>query len=321
MDEPVADPTALPIYLLSKLSKKYVTVILEGEGSDETLAGYEHYKIMRIANSYLPYTPMFIKRNIMPSMMKFIPKEILDKFFSYSSALGEEGEKRMYELLLKHQDHAESYMILNSIFSEKEKSEMYINLPAKKLKNGIEVVRPYFPDNSNNFNILLNQMLNCDINTFLKHLLLKTDKTTMASSIEARVPFLDKELVEFSAQLPPKLKLNGSIDKYILRKSMNKKIPDFILKRKKQRFFVPIHIWFKNAFKENFINMFTDATFKKRGLLDYKYINKIISNFDKSKLYYGRQVWSLLNLELWFRIFLDQDDISKPNLKIENLVD
>ena len=141
---------------------------------------------------------------------------------------------------------------------------------------------------------------------------MKVDKMTMAHSIEARVPFLDHVLAEFSATLPQKLKLYGINDKVILRKAMSELLPPSILKRNKQRFFVPIHKWLGNESRELALDILDNNSIKRRGYFNYGPIRRMFEKFDGSKLYYSRQLWSLLSFEIWYRTFLDREDISRP---------
>lgn len=146
------------------------------------------------------------------------------------------------------------------------------------------------------------------------NLLMKVDKMTMAYSIEARAPLLDQKLVEFSAMIPPNLKLRGMTDKYILRKVMKELVPRTIVNRKKQRFFVPIDTWFERDLGGIAKQIFSEESHKR--IFNNKYIQKITHNYHKSKLYYSRQLWSLLTFVLWHKIFIESDKIKThaPNI-------
>lgn len=302
MDEPIADPAALPVYLLSKMAKKYVTVVLVGEGADECLAGYEQYKIMLLANK-MKKIPVFIRSKIIPKLMEITPNIAFNKIFKYSSMLGDEGKKRAINFISSFGTVYEDYCEINFIFTEDEKEELYGN--CNKFENSSRIFKPHFYGKNN----LLNEMLLADNKTFLLHLLTKADKMTMAFGVEGRVPYLDNELVRFCSTLPQNLKLRGNIDKYILRKAAKKFVPEFVTKRKKRRFFVPIHHWLENIIKEDVENIFSRENIENRGYFDYHYIDKLLRNYEKSKLYYGRQLWNLLTLELWCRVFIDNEKI------------
>jgi len=319
MDEPNADPAAIPIYLLSELTKKYATVVLVGEGGDEIFAGYQQYKFMSLGKQYKPFFSGILGKRFTPWFIKKIPYSFLDKFFEYSSALGEEGINRATQFISKLDDEPEAYLKIISIFTDEEKEDLYSNKLIKSTKPipSDKIVKLYF---SNKNLSLLSKMQLTDINTWLTHLLMKEDKMTMAKSIEGRVPFLDHKFVEFCATIPPNLKLRGMKDKYILRKTMSRLIPKTIMKRKKHQFFVPIDTWFKGELGDIFGQVFSKPEVKKTKYFKYDYIKRIINHYKKSKLYYSRQVWTLLIFEIWRKIFIEGDPC-KPRLSLKKIID
>ncbi len=306
MDEPIADPTALPVYLLSKMAKKYVTVVLVGEGADECIGGYEQYKIMMVAKR-LRFIPKPLRLHTFQKIFKIFPDGTLDKLFRYTSSLGEEGKKRSIDFVSHYNGSHDDYSKINFIFTEEEKNNLYKN-PELVLKNSSRILKPFF--NVKTKSSLLNKMLTADKNTFLLHLLTKADKMTMAWGVEGRVPFLDHKLVELCSEMPDKMKVRGKTDKYVLRKAARRVVPDFVYKQKKTRFFVPVHHWFETTLKEDIEKIFSKREVEKRGYFRYEYIKKLLNNYEKSRLYYGRQLWNLLTFELWHRIFIDNERIS-----------
>jgi asparagine synthase (glutamine-hydrolysing) len=311
MDEPIADPTSLPVYLLSQMAKKYVTVVLVGEGADECLAGYEQYKIMKMSQK-LSCLPGFLKRNAFPRLVKKTPRVILDGFFKYASSLGEEGVKRSVDFISSFGDYHEDYGKINFIFTEEEKARLYGK--PHNLKKSSRIFKEYFTDRKN----LLNDMLMADLKTFLLHLLTKADKMAMAHGVEGRVPYLDHRIVEFSSSIPENMKLRGKNDKYILRKFSSSLLPKAIAMRKKSRFFVPIHHWFEGDLKCEMENLFSRENVRNRGYFDHGYIENLMKKYDRSRLYYGRQLWNLMVLEIWCKTFMDKERIpsSPKNLTI-----
>ncbi len=282
MDEPIGDPTAVPSYYLSTMAKRYVTVVLSGEGADELLGGYEQYKIMLLANK-IPS----LARKIIPTFLNMVPTKLLDYSFKYSSSLGAEGKKRFADFIYNFGVPYKDYYKLIAVFTEDEKKGLF-----SKEFNFISsdaVLEPYLKT------LDLNNMLLADIKTFLLQLLAKTDKMSMANSVEARVPFLNPKLAEYAFSLPPEAKIKGFKDKYILRKTMSKKLPSFITNRKKQRFFVPVHLWIEQMLDSN---IFENKLFKN------DYIKRIINGYKTSKLYYGRQLWNLLIFNMWYKTYV-----------------
>ena len=319
MDEPNADPAAIPIYLLSELTKKYATVVLVGEGGDEMFAGYQQYKFMLIGKQYEPIFSGVFGKRFVPWLIRKVPYTFLDKFFEYTSALGEEGINRAIKFISTLNDEPEAYLKIISIFTDEEKEDLYSDklMNSTKLTPPDRIIKPYL--SCRNFP-LLSRMQLTDIKTWLTHLLMKEDKMTMAKSIEGRVPFLDHQFVEFCNTIPPNLKLRGMKDKYILRKTMSRLIPRTIMKRKKHQFFVPIDTWFEGELGEIFNQVFSESEVKKRKYLKYDYIKRIIKHHKRSKLYYSRQIWTLLIFEFWRKIFIEGNP-RKPRLSLNEIID
>ncbi len=301
-DEPMSDPTCIPTYLLSEQTKKKCTVVLTGEGADETLAGYFQYKMMNLYNSYLKRIPLPVRKHIIFSSVNAVSPYLLNKVFKYTSELGHEGKKRFYNYLASN-NPAEAYLSMVSIFDEQEKNQ---SLTQKK-GNTIEMAKPYFSSKS-----MLNNCLFFETKTLLPdNLLMKVDKMTMAFGVEARVPFLDYRLVEFCSSLPTSLKLKGMTEKYLLRKAMKGLIPEAARQRKKERFFVPINSWFQGELMGITKQLLDDNALKQQKIFNPDYIHKVFAGFKSSPLFYSRQLWSLLNFQLWYRQFIESDDVRK----------
>jgi asparagine synthase (glutamine-hydrolysing) len=153
-------------------------------------------------------------------------------------------------------------------------------------------------------------MLYIDTKTWLPDdLLIKADKITMANSLELRVPLLDHRLLEFAASLPPHYKLNGFSLKYIWKKALSKRVPDRILKRKKAGFPVPYEFWLRNNFKDQIRDILTDRKTIERGYFQRAAVEKLINANTKSGSY-SKEVFSLVALELWHRMFLDGESVT-----------
>lgn len=285
LDEPVGDPTSIPNNILAENASKKVKVLLNGEGADELFAGYEQYKVFE----KIP------KINIdLPSINDPLSLRV-------SSFLKEKNLEKKY---------LESYGV--SVFSSQELDKL------SKLKE--PKCGGYFRKNRGT----LNNMLYRDIKTFLPdNMLLKFDRTTMASSVEGRVPFCSYKLAEFSAGLPEKFKLNGFNEKYILKYAMKEKLPKEITKRRKQRFFVPTDLWIEKKSKElvDYISSEKELikTYFNKDYLgklinrEYKVSNFIFSGNKLTKLYYSRQIWTIMNFMIWHDLFIEG---KKPGFKI-----
>ena len=161
----------------------------------------------------------------------------------------------------------------------------------------------------NGTSTLLDRLLFADIKTYLVELLMKQDQMSMATSIESRVPFLDHKLVEFAATLPDQWKLNGWTTKRILRESMKGLLPDSILNRPKMGFPVPFAGWTRGAWNDVARDVLLDRRSRERGLIDPEAVDGLLADHAAGRTEGGDRVWSLLNLELWHRTFIDQEGI------------
>jgi len=169
---------------------------------------------------------------------------------------------------------------------------------------------------------LLNRMLYYDTKSWLPNYpLFINDRMTMANSIEGRVPFLDHNLVEYVNTLNPKLKLNGKTNKFILRQAMKKTLPARIANVKKHAFFMPLDKWYKEELKDLAESLFTPKNVKDREYFNHNHLKKIWDNYNHSKLIYGKQLFTLINFELWHRMFIDTQKISLNNkIKLSSLL-
>jgi len=323
LDMPHGDPVIIPQFKLSQLAAKKVKVVLSGEGSDEIFGGYVQYKTMLQARKarFLPF-----KSNVAENLsIKF-----LDQFYDYPSSIGEKGKEKLLEFVRTIDDKEKAYYELTSILSGKDRQFLFSDQwkekeeIKEKQEHGAGQLLSY-PSNSQRFfeeerKPLLNQLLASDIQRWLPNYVLHiNDRMTMANSIEGRVPFLDHRLVEFSTRLPAHLKLQGNTTKAVLREAMRGILPN--VEERKQPFFMPLDKWYKEELFGLAEQLFTPNTVKERGLFNYNYLKKIWENYEKSKLIYGKQLFTLINFELWQRMFIDSASVSRTgNIDLKKLL-
>jgi asparagine synthase (glutamine-hydrolysing) len=274
-DGPISFASSVPLYFVSKLTKKKAKVVLTGEGSDELFAGYKRYYLIKRAielNRLIGKVPFsrfiskFSENNLAdPRYIKIIDLAVNGINYDFLTGIN--------ALIGKERD-----LLLKSNGNELFKSE----------------VEKIFNEKKTN---LINQLLYLDFKTYLVELLMKQDKMSMAASIESRVPFLDNKVIDFANKLPERSKLNGRIGKYILRESVKSILPESVIKRKKIGFSVPLNNWFKkdlNGYlKDELNNKLINRFF------DTKYINKLIDKQKKSNC--SLQLWALLNFNIWYK--------------------
>jgi len=281
LDEPLADASCIPLFLMSELTNKYVKVILSGEGSDEIFAGYDKYKPLYYGGKF----------GIIAHMAKAIPKIF--------------GNRRTLNIASSLGNRAENYLELVSVFNSTEKKRL---LGSQMQAEGFDI-SPFFDGNKDH----LWQLLYLDLKTWLpEDLLLKNDKMTMAHSLEARLPFLDHHLVEYAMSIPSSYKLHYLKEKYIYRKAIKGMIPQKILRRKKQGFSVPIKDWATGGLRQILLNLSDE-----NECLDKKYCKKI-AGYSLNSIYEKRQFWSVLSFLMWHKIFIQDSGLKTPDLKLKN---
>ena len=296
-DEPIAHPSSVPLYFVSELASKHVKVVLTGEGSDELLAGYGKYPralvnwraasayravpdALRgwIASSLVPQLPGRLARYAKRSFLT-VPRTPEAMFFDNFAAIGL---------------HRQSLLLSAPIAAGATPERAY------------GPSRMYF-DRPNGHSTMLDRLLYADLKTYLVELLMKQDQMSMAASIESRVPFLDHPLVEFAAALPPRMKLRGFTTKWILRYAVRTILPESILTRKKMGFPVPFALWMKGPWQSVARDVLLDRRTRERGIIEPHGVEQLIASHAAGVQEGGDAIWSLLNLELWYRTFIDGD--------------
>jgi asparagine synthase (glutamine-hydrolysing) len=296
-DEPIAHPSSVPLYFVSKLAREHVTVVLTGEGSDELLAGYGKYpraslnwragtvyermlpKPLRgfVADHLVPAVPGRIGRLAQRSFLA-MPRTPEAMFFDNFAAVRMADQRTL--LTGGRADAAGAYA------SSRERFD-----------------RP--PAGSS----LLTRLLYADMKTYLVELLMKQDQMSMAASIESRVPFLDHKLVEFAATMPDAWKLAGWTTKRVLRESMKGVLPEAILSRPKMGFPVPFARWTREQWNGTMRDVLLDRRTRERGIIDPEGTAALLRDHAAGRTDGWDRIWMLLNLELWFRTFIDGDGI------------
>ncbi|MCX7879513.1 MAG: asparagine synthase (glutamine-hydrolyzing) [Ignavibacteria bacterium] len=299
-DEPNADPVCIPLFFLSKLTRESGTIVVQvGEGSDEQFVGYpwllRDFKFYH--NIWKPFDslPTPIKRSLF-----YLSKPIFSKIKQYlpldfirRSAYNEEYywsgtpifPPSELEVILNHQPKYFSHIpwqYVNNLLSE-----------AKNLNSSLD---------------FLQWVLFVEISQRLSELLLmRVDKMGMAHSIEARVPFLDYRLIEFTMSLPQKLKVpNGRTTKYLLKKAAERILPKEIVYRKKQGFWAPISEWLRNEWFDFACERISNSNLLRK-ISNLEYINIMLQEHRKSKKNYGFKIFTLLNLALWYDRFFSNE--------------
>jgi len=293
-DEPLAHPSSVALYFVSKLAAQHVKVVLTGEGSDELLAGYARYRktILNLALGarYHQLTPGPIK-SLVQKQLRFVP--------------GARLRQKMLRTFLAVSPDIESIYFDNfAVFSR----AMQPGLLTGEARERVGTIDPYARLrellDKTDAKSFLDRLLYADIKTYLHELLMKQDQMSMATSIESRVPFLDHKLVEFTAKLPERLKLRGGTTKYVLRQAMKDVLPDAILNRPKMGFPVPIGTWFRGAYHSVVDEYVLSDRAQSRGIFNADYVRDIVRRHQVGEDH-SERLWSLVNFEIWQRRFFD----------------
>lgn len=291
-DLPISEPADIPIFLLSRLAKEKVKVVLSGEGSDELLAGYPKY-------IYEPYTrlyrkwPLRFRRGIARILneVPFVP----DNFRRLGQIGTTESEMEMAFSWFSSMVGGFSTQILNPAFVNQENErEYYFRDPeAERYHSGQLMtyldLKSWLPDN----------------------LLERADRNTMAHSLELRAPFLDYQFIEFCFTIPMSYKTSWFTTKILLKEAVAGLLPSEIIRRKKVGFATPIHTWFRKELKDWVGDILFSSEARSRGILNQEYLRRLFAEHVSGKRDHGKALWTAINLELWFKHFLSAEQEAK----------
>jgi asparagine synthase (glutamine-hydrolysing) len=289
-DEPFADASSIPTYVVSKMAREFVTVILSGDGGDELFAGYERYLVHQGRNRF-ERIPRWFRRGVMLPLSRVLPRAAYGKQFLRNISLPDGA--RFVDSLSYFGADAKRSLLGDAIRRElngHDSSTAFERLFAE----------PRSADQ-------IERLLYLDSKTYLPgDILTKVDRMSMAHSIEARVPLLDHELIEFVETIPSNLKLRGQTTKHILKQAMADLIPNEIIHRPKMGFGVPLRKWLNNELRELLYDTLTDRRARERGLLDPQAVLALLDEHARGRRDNSLHLWGLLNLELWHRSFIDR---------------
>lgn len=303
-DEPVADPSAIALYMVAKLAKEHVTVVLSGEGADEIFGGYRMYREPLSLKAF-DSIPLGMRR-FLHHLVKKLPAglkgrntllrgttPLQERFFGNAMLFAEDIKSELMSFPLEGMTHYEDAIQLAESFYHK--------------------VKHLDPST---------QMQYIDLNLWMPgDILAKADKMTMAHSLELRVPFLDKEVFELARKIPTKYRLANGTTKYILRQAMEGIVPESILHRPKLGFPVPLRDWLKQPQYANRIVEEMNLSSLK-GYINETYVQQLVRNHQDGRGDYARKIWAIYIFSLWHQTFVaGQTEYSKrKNGQREGLV-
>lgn len=292
LDEPFADPAALPLYDLARQARQHVTVALSGDGGDETLAGYRRYALDR-ALSFYNVLPHWLTQRAVPAVFNWLPEP--DWIPEDRNPIT--GLKRLGQFSAT--TYKASLVRWGSYFSHREKLELYPNGWHQDIIHIDTADWIAHRFDTAYANSLLDRTLYADQATYLAgDLLPKTDRMTMAHSLEARAPFLDSDWVEWTARLPERYKIRGMTTKWLLRTAYADLIPAEIAARDKQGFSVPVGVWLRNELRDWARQRLTGNAEFNRWIRPAT-VQRLLAEHDQGKVNHGKRLWALLMFALW----------------------
>jgi asparagine synthase (glutamine-hydrolysing) len=289
-DEPFADVSAIPTYMVSKLAREHVTVALSGDGGDELFAGYTRY-LTESRRGAFARLPRALRRGVMQPLSRGLPHGAWGRNYLHNVAL----------------DPLERYLDSVSIFTGLNKRLLYTDDFRAQLRGHASVATRFQEYGARaRHDDPLDALLYIDSKTYLPgDILTKVDRMSMAVSLEARAPLLDHKLIDFVTRIPASLKLRGTETKSIFKRAVRGLVPAEILDRPKQGFGVPIQQWINQQLREQIHETLTEPRTRRRGLVEPAYVDVLLDEHERGRRDHALALWSLLMLELWHRRFVD----------------
>jgi asparagine synthase (glutamine-hydrolysing) len=301
-NEPFADSSAIPTYYVSKMTRDFVTVALNGDGGDESFAGYERYLADKLAG-YYRCVPRFLREGVIRKAIALLPnstnrRNFIRRLKRFVNGISEIPERR--------------YVRWICFFDNEMKRDLYTPSFTELTRDVDSVdltVKWYEKSDGEHF---LDKTLFVDVMSYLpEDLLVKVDIASMAHSLEARSPFLDHKVMEFAASLPADLKLRGVETKYLLKHTLSDLVPHDLLQRRKMGFGVPLDVWFRNDLKEMTYDLLLSKKSVERGYFKRDAVQKMLDEHVSKRYDHSYRIWALLFLELWHTMFID-GEINPP---------
>jgi asparagine synthase (glutamine-hydrolysing) len=294
-DEPIAWPSSVSLYFVCRLARQHVKVVLTGEGSDETLAGYTRYALTLMNNRADK-----IYRHLLPAGAR----HSVARHVNGSNLLGARLRRILQHTCLGRDGNSFESFYFDNFYSAFSSADQAGLLTKNVAGNAYENSMAQWNKSHGEF---LARLLYTDIKTYLVELLMKQDNMSMATSIESRVPFLDHVLVEYAARIPSRLKIKGLGGKMILKQAVEDLLPKSVIYQKKRGFPTPWRTWLGGRWLGDVESVLLDPRSIDRGIFQRNALEMIFREQRAGAVDHSDRLWRLFNLELWQRIYLDAD--------------
>ncbi|HYV83641.1 MAG TPA: asparagine synthase (glutamine-hydrolyzing), partial [Pyrinomonadaceae bacterium] len=295
MDEPFSDPSLVPTYLLSRFTRKHVTVALGGDGGDELFAGYPMYAGLRWAEFY-KRVPQGIRTSVIEPLVRLLPVKTKNLSFDYKAMRFVTGAK--YDAVARHH-------VWFGSFTPEEQQELLTHETLAASDGEIYAHAREIAEECDNED-LVTRMQSVDTRLYLaEDILTKVDRASMAVSLEVRAPFLDPRVAEFAASLPCNYKLRGHKSKYILKKAVKEMLPPFVTRRGKKGFGVPVAEWLKEKLRPLARDLLSPERVRRAGVFNANYVARLQDEHERGVANHRKLLWTLLMFELWHESFVE----------------
>jgi len=290
-DEPIVWPSSVSLYFVARLARERVTVVLTGEGSDETLAGYTRYA-WTLLNSRMDR----VYRSVTPAVVRKMMRGAI-----HAGPLGASVRRKLEHTFVGRDGNSWPSFYFDNFFSAFPAGEQAALLTPDASAAAGDAYAGSMEPWERSHGDLLHRLLYTDINSYLIELLMKQDQMSMAASIESRVPFLDHKLVEFTGRIPARYSIRGMAGKFILKQAVEDLLPRSIVYRKKMGFPTPWEYWLAGPQLDDLEHTLTEPRSVERQLFRPSAVKRLFAEHRAKTRDHGNRIWRLLNLETWFR--------------------
>jgi asparagine synthase (glutamine-hydrolysing) len=303
LDRPVGEPLIAAYYKLAQATSEDLKVVLAGEGADELFAGYSFHKVIQWTDRYHRIMPSLLSKAVAIPLMKATPLSLLNRISMYPASLGQKGKQRTIDYLEKYPSRslADNYVALRTLWDREDRRAVYADdwLPPA---NGA-----WIHQSRDSSGPVLDRLLKLQFDDWLQDFaLMRQDKTSMAHSLELRLPFLDHRLIEFAFTLPGRQKIRGLRDKFVERQVARKFLPRENVVRSKNPFYLPVEYFYGHTGMNDLIALTLDEErIKRRGYFNPIGVKWLRDQLETREFIYVKQIMSLVILELWHMIFVD----------------
>ncbi|MDQ3819176.1 MAG: asparagine synthase (glutamine-hydrolyzing) [Acidobacteriota bacterium] len=296
MDEPFSDPSLVPTYLLSRFTRRHVTVALGGDGGDELFAGYEMYPAHNVAQAYAR-VPNILRRALVEPFVRLLPVKTKNLSLDYKA--------RRFVAGMNYDEVARHHIWFGSFTPEEQEQLLTARVKAESDGDIYGDARRLLSEECDADNTV--ERMQClDTQLYLaEDILTKVDRASMAVSLEVRAPFLDPRIAEYAASLPANYKLRGRKTKYILKRAVRDMLPPFVTRRGKKGFGVPVAEWLKGRLRPLARDLLSPERLRKGGLFDAAFVERLQDEHERGRANHRKLLWTLLMFELWHESFIE----------------